>query len=292
MNYEGTTYRPPPEADSLLLQVTVGCAHNQCTFCNMYRDVSFRRISMDRIEADLAEARGIFPRAQRIFLVNGDAFVLKADRLAAIAKRIRAVFSECRTIAMYASVRNIRTKTDKELEMLRRCGINDLYLGIESGWDAVLARINKGHTVEEAGLQLGRLRRAGIDYMANLMLGVAGRGRGLENARRTARFLSQTGPKLIWVGTLAIFEGTQLHRDVVQGRFTPAPEREILEEEKALIQGIDLNDVPLWANHPTNSVRLFGRLRQDREELVATINAAMDNFGDVRLDRVLTRNTL
>ena len=159
MQYEGTTYRPPPEADSFLLQVTVGCAHNQCSFCAMYRDVKFRRIEMDQIEADLQEARSIFPNAERIFLVNGDAFVLNAQTLKEIARRVKRTFPECRTISMYASIRNIRNKSDKDLEALRRLGINDLYVGIESGWDEVLKRIHKGHTVSEAKQQIGRLQR-------------------------------------------------------------------------------------------------------------------------------------
>ncbi len=192
MQYEGTTYRPPPEADSLLLQVTVGCAHNRCRFCDMYRDVSFRRIPMDQIEADLQETRSIYPKAERIFLVNGDAFVLRAERLNEIAEKIKNVFPECRTITMYASIRNIQSKSDQDLEELRRRGINDLYVGIESGWDQVLTRINKGHTAAEAKHQLDRLHRAGINHVANLMLGVAGSGSGRENARITADFLNHT----------------------------------------------------------------------------------------------------
>ena len=134
MQYEGTTYRPPPEADTPLLQVTVGCAHNQCTFCGMYRDVTFRRIPMDQIEADLEELRGIFPKSERIFLVNGDAFVLKPSALKEIAEKIKRIFRECRTISMYASIRDIKAKSDHELIELRNIGLNDLYVGVESGW--------------------------------------------------------------------------------------------------------------------------------------------------------------
>ncbi len=118
MQYEGTTYRPPPEADTPLLQVTVGCAHNRCTFCGMYRDVTFRRIAMAQIEADLRELRSIFPRSERIFLVNGDAFVLKTSRLKEIAEKVKHILPECRTISMYASIRNIRAKNDRELAEL------------------------------------------------------------------------------------------------------------------------------------------------------------------------------
>ncbi|UCE62703.1 MAG: radical SAM protein [Nitrospirota bacterium] len=280
MRYEGTTYRPPPEADSFLLQVTVGCAHNRCTYCDMYRDVSFRRVAMDQIEEDLQEARGIFPKAERIFVVNGDAFVLKAETLGNIAERINFYFPECQAITMYASIQNIRTKSDHELDDLRRLGINDLYVGVESGWDEVLARINKGHTVAEAKHQLDRLNRAGINHIANLMLGVAGSGKGLENARFTAEFLNETSPGLIWVGTLGIFDGTELYAEMEQGLFVPATEMEILEEEKELINNIELDNVRFYGVHPTNTVRVSGLLPRDKEKMINEIDIGIAHVGE------------
>ena len=292
MQYEGTTYRPPPEADTPLLQVTVGCAHNHCTFCDMYRDVAFRRIPMDQIEADLQELRGIFPKSKRIFLVNGDAFVLNTGTLRAIAERIKRIFPECRTISMYASIRDIKAKSDHELAELRNLGINDLYVGVESGWDEILQRINKGHTAAEARHQLDRLNRAGINHIANLMLGVAGMGNGLDNARLTAQFLNQTRPSLIWVGTLAIFEGTALHAEMVQGKFDPATELEILEEEKALIDAIELENVRFYGVHPTNTVRTSGMLSQDKQKMLAAIDAGIEELGAEALNTVFARTTL
>jgi len=292
MQYEGTTYRPPPEADTPLLQVTVGCAHNRCTFCDMYRDVTFRRIPMDQIEADLKELRGIFPKSERIFLVNGDAFVLKTSALKEITEKINRIFSKCRTISMYASIRDIKAKSDHELIELRNLGINDLYVGVESGWDEVLEHINKGHSVAEATQQLDRLHRAGINHIANLMLGVAGIGNGLENAHLTAEFLNQTRPNLIWVGTLAVFEGTELHTEMAQGTFIPATELEILEEEKALINAIELDNVRFYGVHPTNTVRISGRLPQDKQRMIATIDEGIKKFGEKTLATAFARTSL
>ena len=292
MQYEGTTYRPPPEADTPLLQVTVGCAHNRCSFCDMYRDVSFRRIPMDQIEADLKELRGIFRKSERIFLVNGDAFVLKASILKEIAERIKRIFPECRAISMYASIRNIKAKSDQELAELRDIGINDLYVGVESGWDQVLDDINKGHTVTEARYQLDRLNRVGINHIANLMLGVAGIGNGLENARLTAQFLNQTRPSLIWVGTLAVFEGTALHAEMEQETFIPATELEILEEEKALIDAIELDNVHFYGVHPTNTVRISGWLPQDKQQMIARIDEGIQKFGEKTLAKAFVRTSL
>ena len=292
MRYEGTTYRPPTEADTPLLQVTVGCAHNRCTFCDMYRDVTFRRISMDQIEADLRELRGIHPKSERIFLVNGDAFVLGTNTLKAITDKIKRIFPECRTVSMYASIGNINAKSDRELSELRDIGINDLYVGVESGWNAVLEKINKGHAMADANHQLDRLNRAGIDHIANLMLGVAGNGKGLENARWTAEFLNNTRPSLIWVGTLAIFEGTALHEEMARGSFVPSSELEILEEEKALIDAIELNNVRFLGVHPTNAVRISGRLPQDKQKMMAAIDEGIKNLGDNTLATTFARTSL
>ena len=292
MRYEGTTYRPPPEADTPLLQVTVGCSHNRCSFCAMYRDVTFRRIPMDQIEANLQELRGIFPKAERLFLVNGDAFALKTCTLKAIAEKIHRVFPECRTISMYASIHNIKVKSDRELAELRDLGINDLYVGIESGWGKVVEHINKGHTVTEAERQLDRLSRAGIRHIANLMLGVAGLGNGQANAKLTAEFLNRTRPSLIWVGTLAVFEGTQLHTEMAQGAFTPATELEILEEEKALIGEIELENVRFYGVHPTNAVRVSGRLPQDKGKMIAAIDEGINHFGEKALATSFARTSL
>ena len=140
MKYTGPVYRPPLEHNTLLLQVTVGCAHNKCTFCTMYKDVKFEMESLEQIEEDLKEARNYYGKLERIFLVNGDAFVLSANRLKQIAKKIIEYFPECRTISMYASIRNIMNKTDEELKELRDLRINDLYVGLETGTEEVILK--------------------------------------------------------------------------------------------------------------------------------------------------------
>lgn len=150
MKFTGTTYRPPIEADSLLLQVTVGCAHNDCTYCPMYKDVSFSVEELNQIENDLKEARQYYSKVERVFLVNGDAFVLSAEKLKEIALKIKHYFPECNTITMYSTIQNIKSKTDEELKELKALGINDLYVGIESGLDEVLVNIKKGHTIQRS----------------------------------------------------------------------------------------------------------------------------------------------
>ena len=292
MQFEGTTYRPPVEADTMLLQVTVGCAHNRCTYCNMYDDVIFRIITPDQIEQDLIEARQNFPEAKRIFLVNGDAFVLSANRQKKITQQIAEYFPECKTITMYASIQNIISKSDDDLKELKKCGINDLYVGIESGWDQVVSYINKGHTIEEAKTALNRLNDVGINHMAALMLGVAGRDKGLENAEHTGAFLNETKPKLIWAGTLGLFEGTSLSKEVEKGLFVPASEVEILEEEKALISSIQLENIPFYGIHPTNTVPVFGVLSRDKQKMINTIDLGIGRLGENALRNSFQRASL
>jgi radical SAM superfamily enzyme YgiQ (UPF0313 family) len=258
----------------------------------MYKDVRFRVVKMDQIEKDLQEARGIYPRAERVFLVNGDAFVLKADSLKRIAGKIAEYFPECKTITMYASIQNIRTKTEEELKELRAFKIDDLYVGVESGSDEVLAHINKGNTVEEASIQLQRLNDTRISHVALLMLGVAGRNKGLENARLTAAFINETRPKLVWIGTLAVFEGTQLLREAEAGVFARASELEILLEEKELIENIKLRNVPFYGVHPTNTVPVSGMLPWDKKKMIDMIDDGILHYGENALSNTFHRKAL
>lgn len=174
VNLTGIVYRPPYEANSLLLQVTLGCSHNQCTFCYMYPNVQFRICPMEQIETDIEEAAKYQPNVERVFLEHGDAFVLSADRLMKIADAIQRKLKKVKKIAMYASIQNIKHKTDAELRRLCDCGIGGLDIGVESGLDAALSYMNKGHTAEEAKEQLLRLTKAGIGYSFNAILGCGG----------------------------------------------------------------------------------------------------------------------
>lgn len=292
MDFEGTTYRPPPEADNALLQVTVGCAHNRCTFCDMYRDVRFRSISMDRIESDLKEIDYIFPKVERIFLVNGDAFVLSANKLQKIAEKIKQILPDCRTISMYAAIRNIKSKSTNDLTKLRELGVNDLYVGVESGWDEVIASINKGHTIEEAKIQLQRLTDVGIDFIANVMLGIAGKGKGIENAGYTADLLNQVSPKTIWTGTTVLFEGTELFEENKTGKFQQATELEKLREQQELIELLSVANVRYYGVHPSNMVPVSGMLPDDKQSMIDKIDLGIAHLGIEKLSQVLPRHSL
>ena len=283
MHYTGTIYRPPFEARSLLLQVTTGCSHNKCSFCTMYRDESFRVEPLEQIEEDLAEARQYVPNITRVFLENGDPFALSADRLEQIAGMIHEYLPRVETIAMYASVKNVIGKSDEELRRLRNLGINELNIGVESGLDEALSYMNKGYTAAQAKYELNRLKSAGIDYGANIILGCAGPERRHENAVATAALLNETKPYLIFTGTIHSDPGCPLYEDMQSGRFVESTFGEYLDEEEELLELLNLTDCYLFGLHPSNIVTMHGSLPEDKAAMLALIRKRREELAN-RLD--------
>ncbi len=210
MDYTGSLYRPPYEANSLLLQVTVGCAHNNCSFCTMYKDVKFGTAKLEQIEKDLQEAQVMHGKVRRVFLVNGDAFVLSAKRLKQIAELIIQYLPTVETITMYASINNIKSKTDEELSELSDLRINDLWVGVETGHKKTLKYLNKGFELEDSYTQLKRLNRAGIQHIDIIMYGSAGMGKGTENAIASAKLINESRPTGIAIMTMGAYGDSQL----------------------------------------------------------------------------------
>ena len=283
MHYTGTIYRPPFEARSLLLQVTTGCSHNRCSFCTMYRDEPFRVEPLEQIEEDLAEARQYVPNITRVFLENGDPFALSADRLEQIAVMIHAYLPRVETIAMYASIKNVIGKSDEELRRLRNLGINELNIGVESGLDEALSYMNKGYTAAQAKYELNRLKSAGIDYGANIILGCAGPERRHENAAATAALLNETKPYLIFTGTIHSDLGCPLYEDMQSGRFVESTFGEYLDEEEELLELLDLTDCYLFGLHPSNIVTMHGNLPEDKAVMLDLIRKRREELAN-RLD--------
>ena len=283
MHYTGTIYRPPFEARSLLLQVTTGCSHNRCSFCTMYRDEPFRVEPLEQIEEDLAEARQYVPNVTRVFLENGDPFALSADRLEQIAVMIHAYLPRVETIAMYASIKNVIGKSDEELRRLRNLGINELNIGVESGLDEALVYMNKGYTSDQAKHELNRLKEAGIDYGANIILGCAGPERRHENAAATAALLNETKPYLIFTGTIHSDPGCPLYEDIQNGRFVESTFGEYLDEEEELLKLLELTDCYLFGLHPSNIVTMHGNLPEDKAVMLDLIRKRREELAN-RLD--------
>ena len=254
----------------------------------MYRDVPFGTESEDQIRKDLMEARAFAPDTERVFLENGDAFCLSADRLKRIAEMIHLYLPRAKTIAMYASINNIKGKSDLELEDLRKMGINDLNIGVESGYDPALKYMNKGFDAARAEHELMRLKTAGIFYGANIIFGVAGAGKEEENAEATARLLNATEPYLIFTGTIHTEPGCPLYDYIKAGTFKEGTLGQYLYEEELLLSKLELFDCYYFGLHPSNVVRMHGYLPEDKDLLLETLVMRRNQLAD-RLDLIPER---
>ncbi len=291
MKYTGPVYRPPYEANTLLLQVTVGCAHNTCTFCTMYRDVKFQIENIDQIEKDLQEAQQLYGNVKRIFLVNGDAFVLSAKRLKEIAEKIHHYLPKVEKITMYSSINNIKHKSDEDLAELARLGIADLWVGVETGHGEALRYLNKGSSLEDAYEQLERLNTAGITFFYGFMFGAAGKGRGIENAEANAQLINKVKPLGIVPTTLSSNEGTKLAHDIANGTFELATEREVLQEQKKTLELIDVPTLYMGI-HVINSISFDAELPKNKQGAIDRINYALSNTDEAILDSVPERHSI
>jgi hypothetical protein len=284
MHYTGPTYRPPYEASSLLLQVTTGCSHNACTFCSMYLDTPFAVSPREEIEADLQEVRASGWEPTRVFLVNGDAFALDADKLVWVADAIHRYFPSVQSIGAYASVMNVRSKTDADLARLAACGYSELNIGLESGLDDVLAYMNKGYTVAEALEAMARLNTAGIAFNVNIINAAAGPERIAEHAAANAALVNAGRPTLIFVSPLHVDAGSRLEGLVATGDFSECTLGEYLDEEIAFLKGLELENCTFFGLHVSNPVPVLGELPEDKERLVAELERGKAQIPAYELD--------
>ena len=296
LEYKGTIYRPPVEANTMLLPVTEGCSHNTCRFCSMYKDVKFRMLSPEEIETWLTEmyrVNGDYKdQIERIYLVGADPFAIAASKLELVIDLIRKYFPNIKTVTMYAAVRNIMSKTDAQLKRLHELGVNELYVGVESGLDDVLKSLNKGNTVEDVRRQCARLNSIGMRHMSLLMTGAAGKGRGEENALATAELINDIKPAMVLLTTMSAFPGTELDADVKAGRFIPAGEKEILTEEKIFLEHLNLPSTYFWAAHVLDSVRIAGFIGKSRPMMLARLQYAIDNIDEELFNKTFRREHL
>ena len=296
MNYNGTIYRPPVEANTFLLPITEGCSHNSCNFCNMYQDIPFRMLSLSEVEQSLREVKQNYGRycewIQRVYLVGADPFALSAQRLLERIELIRKYLPNTKTITMYARTDNIASKSDEDLKALHEAGVDDLYLGVECGLNDVLEKLNKGYSADETKAQCLRLSAVGIHHCDLLMLGTAGKGRGLECARATAALENEIKPSKILINTMSAFVETKLDEDIRSGAFIPASEKENLEEERELLAGLELPDCYFWALHPLDSVKVDGILKEEKQRMLDALAWSIDYVNENAINRTSRVGTL
>ncbi|OUO94661.1 radical SAM protein [Cloacibacillus sp. An23] len=274
MEYEGQICRSPMERGSFSLPVTVGCCYNRCYFCDLFKHLRYRELPLEQVEAELRRVSGMGADPKTVFLGDGSAFNLSSERLTRILAMIHKYFPSCRSVNMDATVPSILSKTPDELRALSENGVRRLYLGIETGLDDVLTLMNKCHTQKQAYEAAEALQRAGITYDAHMMTGVAGRGRGTENAGALAEFYNKTRPGRITNFSLFIHKETPLYDMVRRGEFSPADELENLEEERALIERLE---VPAAYDgiHDFVPFRLRGDLPSEKESMLRKLDAAI-----------------
>ena len=282
-------YRPPGEWKSYLLQCTIGCSNNQCTFCGMYKEKKFRIRPTEEILEDIDMARAYYgPGLQRVFLMDGDAIIIKTEDLLRILRKLYDTFPALEKVTLYAGPRSTLSKTPEELKALHDAGLSRAYLGVESGSDAVLKFIHKGVNAQQM-LQAGqRLVEAGIDLWVTIILGITGEGGDWrEHILSTAQIINEMKPRHLSAMTFAPAKGTPLGDDVLAGRFKVYGPDHILEECRLLIEHLDVDPLHFTSNHASNDLPLKGGLPEDREKFLSLIDQALE--GKIRLRKTLNR---
>jgi radical SAM superfamily enzyme YgiQ (UPF0313 family) len=275
MNYQGTIYRPPSEANSILLQVTTGCSHNKCSFCGMYKGQRFTIKPEELILADINYAADHFPYARRLFLCDGDALILPQHQLLTILKRIEAQLPQITRIGIYANTKSLHSKSIEDLQRLRQHGLGIVYMGLESGDDVTLANMNKGATSEQM-IEMGRKAKlAGIQLSVTVLLGIAGADRSELHAIASGRVLTALDPDYVGALSLMLEPGTTLYAAYQTGRFAlPAP-LAILQELRTMIAATHLSQGLFHANHASNYLPIRAKLPEEKNETLALLDRAL-----------------
>lgn len=275
MHFTGRTWRPPYEAHSVIIQATSGCTYGKCRFCSLYQDECFRMSPLREFEEDLEEIKFYQPYARRIFWTGADPFAMSYENLKLRALTVRDYLIKCQTMAMFASIRNIRDKEAWQLKKLRAMGIHGLTIGTESGDDDTLLLAGKNYTAADILEQCRKLQEAGIEYYLVYMTGLAGRGNGYRNAVNSARLFSRLNPYFISVSSLTLFPGTELYRMEQEGKFVPAGEKECLQELQVFIRNLQVR-THLFANTGSNYYPVTAYLPKEREAVIRELQYVID----------------
>ena len=272
--YDLPLFRPPSEAKSVIVQATIGCSHNKCTFCGSYKMKRFREKSIEEIRKDLRILREFYPDATRMFLADGNAFCISTEKLLKILKMAKEIFPKLERISIYASPTDVLEKSDEEIRTLAENGLKLVYLGVESGDDVVLREVKKGATSEEI-LKAGRkLIENGIKLSVTAILGLGGKRRSEKHAIKTAKLLNRMKPHYTALLTLIVVEGTPLHKKVLNGEFELLSKEELLLELRRIVELLNYETV-FRANHASNYLPLKAKLPEEKEELLRTIDYAL-----------------
>lgn len=275
MNATHTLFRPPAEANSLVIRITDGCPWNRCTFCGMYKDVPRRVQTLQEIETKISRARKTFPATQRIFLADGDVMALPFNPLKDLLEKLNASFPRLARINLYANGHSILQKSETELDTLKALKLNTLYMGLESGYEKTLRATKKRETAKEmveAGL---RAKAGGLKMSVMILTGLGGQENTQCHSAATAAALNQMQPRLLSALRVIPIPGTELYTDEQSGRFTQLTEFQAVEELRQLIQGLHLESTLFRANHSSNIMPMEGRFPKDKPRLLAELTTLL-----------------
>ena len=285
MRYEGNIFRPFSEANSYLLQCTVGCSHNQCTFCGMYKDKKYRQRSLKEIMEDIAMAKEHYHDLEKAFLCDGDAIALETDMLLAIIKKLYQTFPSLRHVGSYVGPQSTLSKSMEELKELRAAGLTKAYIGVETGDDDLLKKVKKGVGYDQM-LQAGRnLVAADINLSAMVLLGLGGKGEASRrHALATAKICNEMKPQYLAALTVTPVPGTALYSQVQRGTFELLDPFETLEEMKQMFENITADHMKFVGTHASNYMSITGTLQKDKQKMIKAVDDVLKSR-DERLIR-------
>lgn len=270
MRYEGAIYRPPSEAESLILQVTIGCSHNKCTFCGSFKDKKFRVRSFEEIREDVDEARAYARYIKKVFIADGDALIIPQKRLVPVVELIKDAFPRLERIGIYGNTKSILKKSVEELKTLKDLGVGIIYLGVESGDQITLDRACKGTLLDKTAEASKRVKDAGIILSVTVLLGLGGVERSKIHAEETGKFLSRIDPDYAGALSVIVVPGTALAEEVNKGTFKVPDPYQLLEELAIMIENIDATHMFFASNHASNYLPVKAWLPEEKEK---TLNA-------------------
>ena len=278
IQYEGTLYRPPSEANSLILQATLGCSYNECAFCAMYRDKRFRVRPLAELEAEIEWARReLGSSVRKVFLADGDALVAKPAFLASVIERLNAAFPGLQRISCYASPQSLAIRSVEQMRELREMGLNQYYLGIESGHDEVLELLTKGVDAAEMVRVANKAHEAGVRLSTMILLGAGGRRLSAEHARASAAVVNAIQPRFVSTLVMTPVDGTPLAEADARGEVDHLDDVELAAELREFVAGLELKSSIFRSNHASNTLTLGGTFPKDKSALVAALDAALND---------------
>lgn len=282
MHFDGQIWRPPYEASSQLLQVTVGCTYHQCKFCSLYHGTKFRLSPVSEIESDLKIIQEYQPKARRVFLTGANPFALSYNRLLDLGLLIRKYLPYCETIGAFSRIADIKSKSVEELKNLRHLKFDSISIGTESGDDETLSKMNKGNTAADILEQCRKLEEANIRYNLVYLTGLAGKGKGQQNAINTAQIFNQLHPFTINFVSLTVFPESELYQEIQEGKYVEASEHERLLELRTFISALNIR-ATLLGNTVSNTIPFVGMIPDDKVRILKELDAAILQSSEVEL---------